>query len=1250
MTSDDQSREGRRGSGFFSLNKQNSGPKQGPQNTDQNGPSKDKHSFFGAITNHEMFQPKQKSNLGNPGFPRTSTWDHDDSPEPPSMKKRLSELRGMIKGVGNAKDGAKDDQPAKPSTGYASRPSMQGPIRAHTGFPGQGAPGQPSPLGQPPIGMARSSNNGPRPAESQHAHGEDDHEKKHGRFLGGLFNKQGSKPSDPRQQPNQLGPAAGQRPPQFPVQAGQQFRPGQMSSPGQLYGPHPMYAGQPPPQGGMPAQQGMRRPMVSGQPNPSDNITSPTSPHLLGTAQAVMMRRPSEITVSTQNQQGGTQLSPGQRPPMGSQQGSQTNTRSGQDTDGRGPAQQPGGGEDFSMSSALPKDSSHLSRQSSQERLDVGGSLSAIRTTPNRKPVGSGFSKQDGVSTTSPTRTNDSAPQPDGADDERRTSSHPPSGQQSPTLGKLGHVRQTSLPSPGRPPIPTQPGQVTSPTVGGAQFSPRGPMPSQDRQAPGQAHGVPQGQPGMTQPGQSSPGYPSSSGLSPQHDARQNPQAWGPNNVFSNPQRPGPPKPPRPSGGPTSNPDQHSALSRFFGVDSQGGIIAQPQPPKEAKEKSAASKLLGAFKRGSKQSDPPQRPQQQRPPPGRQIPPHMMRPQQPGQPTPQQPGMARPPISGPSPLPAGPLGPMSSLPPGSIQPGQGSGQMPPPQMQPGRGPMQQPMYGIGRELPPHMQPGGSEKSQQILGLQPQMPGQQRRTSKQQFEPQYDQVPIPRGYEAVHGYGNAGTLAPSPYNVGHPSPPPTNPPFQPFAPQGAPQQQWDPRAMPPQGAGPQGRPTIQLQPGQINTQRQGDSASTTPTPSDQGTFLDMAPTPPPRPSTEEYRFDRNPPPSMPPQFARQQPQVGAQANSQGKDMPTPPSSNWGSAPDSAHSPASQRKHNLLGKGPAIQSKPSDPNISPPSDSGEAPRSQPQHIATAMSTNLPHPQIITPGPPQAGSGSAPNSARPFSPAHPSARQLPVAPAPSASPPQPQPQPQAQDERPGSAAAGRLVSKMSPAANEAPRITTTSLSPAALAERTMSVSPEPPGAGARPAPFHQVSSASLNINVDRANERGDGADDDIYDATPKIGSQILRAERDGRDGRDGRDLGSGQDAVHENTKYAGSERGRPVVNGVGVLGAGVAGVGAAVGAGVAMDTASQEPGPESRSRSESGFGSSGSSSQESTPPQRPIAMNMEPEEKILVDQPVELAAVNDDDDGLPVMSATSYPGQEWNPYGAGEFGDWD
>lgn len=68
-------------------------------------------------------------------------------------------------------------------------------------------------------------------------------------------------------------------------------------------------------------------------------------------------------------------------------------------------------------------------------------------------------------------------------------------------------------------------------------------------------------------------------------------------------------------------------------------------------------------------------------------------------------------------------------------------------------------------------------------------------------------------------------------------------------------------------------------------------------------------------------------------------------------------------------------------------------------------------------------------------------------------------------------------------------------------------------------------------------------------------------------------------------------------------------------------------------------------------------STPSGTPLPANAqsaapaEPEEKILVDQPVELAAAPDDmDDGIPVMSATSYPGQEWNPYGYGEFGDFE
>jgi len=31
-------------------------------------------------------------------------------------------------------------------------------------------------------------------------------------------------------------------------------------------------------------------------------------------------------------------------------------------------------------------------------------------------------------------------------------------------------------------------------------------------------------------------------------------------------------------------------------------------------------------------------------------------------------------------------------------------------------------------------------------------------------------------------------------------------------------------------------------------------------------------------------------------------------------------------------------------------------------------------------------------------------------------------------------------------------------------------------------------------------------------------------------------------------------------------------------------------------------------------------------------------------------EEDPEVPQMSATSYPGQEWNPYGAGGYEDWD
>ncbi|KAI1137584.1 hypothetical protein F5Y05DRAFT_387666 [Hypoxylon sp. FL0543] len=1231
---------GRRGSGFFGLgNRRNIGAEQGP---DQNAPAKEKGSFFGGVANHNKHQPKQKSNLGLPG---TSSFDHDDSPPPVSMKKRLSELTGMIKGVGNAKEGAKDDQHAKPSTGYAPRPSMQGPMRTQTG---QGAVGQPSPLGSPPTMIMRSSTSGLRPGESQQAQGED--EKKHGGFLGGFFNKAGSKAPESKQ-PSQQVQHPAQRPPhQFPMQPGQQFRPGQMSPPGQRFGPQQMYAVQPPIQEESLGQPGMRRPTAPGQLSPPENVTSPTSPQFLGMAQAVMMRRPSEITVS-QTSPSGSQPSPGERSQFSPQQGSQVNARpsTAQDAENRNLNKQ-AGREDFSTSSALPKDSPH-SRPTSPERLDVGGSSIATRTTPNRKPVGSGFSRQDGAttnsaptsqSTTSPTKPSDPSSQPSSAEEEERLSSPLPSGQQSPTLGKLGHVRQTSLPSPGRPPVLSQPGQVTfALAAGSSPLSPRGPMSPQDRQPPRQFHGTSQGQPGMSQPGQGPSGYLPSLPGTDQHNLRQNPQAWGPNYSFANQQRLGLPQHnaqggPRVIGNPALPPDQQKTIAKFFGVDGKGKNLPAAQPPKELKEKekSAASKLLGAFKRGSKQSDPHQSPQQ-RPPPGHQTPPHMARPQQGGPPP--QGASARPQIS--DPLPAGPLGPMSGLPPqGPAPPGQGRG-APSPPGQPGYGQMGPPMMtGVGRGQNP-----------QATGLKPQAQGQQRRRSAQNLEPQYAQVPIPRGYEAVHGYGNAGMIAPSPYNVGRPSPPPPQQQqqFQSFPPQGAPQQQWDPRTM-----SPPGQYAAQLQPSQQglsaqSIQRSTESESSTPTPSEQGTFLDMAPTPPPRPSTDEYRFDRQAPPPVPPQFLQNQAppaQIRTQANTQlpqNAHAPAPSSSNWGSTPDSARVAQSQKKPDASRFDPTLNSKASDPNVSPPSDNDEVqrPHHQRPHIATAISDNLAQPPILQPGLPP--NGALPSGQRAFSPTgNAPSRQLPGVPNPG---PQIDPQPAQEPEiqaAPGSAT-NRLVSKMSTSnmnamnAAEPPR--NASLSPDMVANRATSVSPEPPGP--RSVPFHQVSNTSLHINVEHANDVKKGGEDDIYNATPRINHLLGEAHR--QDQIQGQGQGHSQvpsqEGVHENTKYAGSS---PQVNGAVMAGAAAgagAGAAAVVDAGIVEEPAAQGPVP-------------GPGSDDSSQSEEKIAVPMDHEEKILVEQPVELAAVNDDDDGIPVMSATSYPGQEWNPYGAGEFGDWD
>ncbi|KAI0010474.1 hypothetical protein F4779DRAFT_577677 [Xylariaceae sp. FL0662B] len=1097
---------------------------------------------------------------------RRNAGPEDKNGETAPVKKRLSELKGMIMGVGTAKDGARDDQPAKSNSPHSSRPSIQESTQVLPGSqPPQGHPalqgqhGQPGPMTPPTfVGMGRDSTSGPRAAQTHYAQNEENRGRNGGGFLGGLFNKHPPMSPNPRQQLplDQLSP-------QFSMQ------PGQLPPPGRLLGPHLVQAGQPP-RPGTPKQQGVQRLVVPSQQSSQDVKGDLTSPTVLSTqiAQAVTMRRPSEITVSTQGQ-----LTPGPRPPMPGQQGSESNIQvsAGQEAASTGSVNQPGAesAEGPSTSNGPAQSSHHLSYQSSQGRPNVGESSTNPKNTPNRKPVGSGFLKQEGVAplVTAQTKPDDSDTPPPSALDGRRLSSLP-SGQQSPTLGALGHVRQSSLPPPN---------QTSSRLAGDPQFIPRHPTPLQDQQLPSQNDGNPLGRPGPSQLGQGGPSTPSP--LS-DVDSQQNLQQQYSRILGYSAQRPLPShmqgQLPMPPGSPGPN---QKVMAKIFGISDGKDKSSNLAPT--TKDKSTASKLLNAFKRNSKPHGSNQQQPPVRPPPSKQVtPPTVMRPQHPGQPMPQQPGMSRPLVPGP--LPQGFYRPIPGQPQGPLQPSQGRGQIALPQMQAGRVQTSPPMMqgGLGQMPQPQVQAGrGEMPPPQTQGPRFQILNNQRRASTQRLEPQYDVVPIPRGYEAVHGYGNAAVMAPSPYNVGrslspsaHPLQQYQNMPSQ----QGLPPQPWDPRMVsPPHSVSPHGQlsiPSQSSQQGPPSRPSQDQLQYGTTIPDDQRTFLDITPTPSPQQSPKEFQIDQQGTPQAPQGQGSREPQAPPQNKPQQTPVTqTPSSSNWGSAPESSPE--------LMHRG-SIQAE-SDLSVSPPNNSDNEQRSQPQHIATAMNTREPQASQL------AFSRNAP----------------------------------APGNRAGPSSAARLISKMS-IGDDPSRNKSLSAEIVHDQDRAMSVSPEPPGA--RASPFHQASNNSLQVNVERANDLKQDADD-IYDATPRMNSS--------------------ESAQHENTKYAGSDIGRSGMNGTAVAGGvagAAAGIGAGIGTGLAIDAGAIESGttpspePEAENAEQQ--------------PQATVVIHTEPEEKILVDQPVELAAVNDDDDGVPVMSATSYPGQEWNPYGAGEFGDWD
>ncbi|KAH7018244.1 uncharacterized protein B0I36DRAFT_368282 [Microdochium trichocladiopsis] len=319
-----------------------------------------------------------------------------------------------------------------------------------------------------------------------------------------------------------------------------------------------------------------------------------------------------------------------------------------------------------------------------------------------------------------------------------------------------------------------------------------------------------------------------------------------------------------------------------------------------------------------------------------------------------------------------------------------------------------------------------------------------------------------------------------------------------------------------------------------------------------------------------------------------------------------------------------------------SPPVDPsyNVSPPvPEEGNQGRSQPKPMtvqgAVTPPTNASTPHNVP----------VPDSATTFSPVNPAASRLPNPPPPTVSPPDESGE-EAEHSRPTPPPQHRLsdirlMSSKSAEASEKTRGDFASPDHAdraqqqnghsgLLAARAMSMSPpqqQQPGPGQQGAimngPQTPVNSqqpnqitnntANMNINVAQANGHRQHSDD-YYDATPRkppVANQAAQQQQQ-------------EPPAHKHKNVAAA-----------VAVGGAAGV---MGAAGAAATVSDEDLPPNGT-------ANGSQDHD-----------RDAEEKQVVEEAYELPAVNDNSEDLLVMSATSYPGQEWNPYGAGEFGDYD
>lgn len=1258
-------------------------------------PPDKKRAFFGA----EGSQPKQRSSLNIvrtalPLEPPPLGPNHADTPDSPA-KKRLSDFKGLFKGSAVA---AKDDQPAKVITAQPSPNSSApgfGEART-TNLPGPYAQQRPSGSMAPgpaggPAGAHETRPPLPVPTQSKSSvdskNSNEEREKSSGRrMFSNLFGNK-SKAPESKTQPGQQFPPQGQPTghPPGPIHPGQLVQPGQIQPPNQQFAIRQMVPGQSPLQQMTLGPQNPPRPMTSDASASGQRVPGPggNSTHAKQLSQTSIPPH-GQLGVPAGQQQ---QFAQFQRPNMPPQQASQSSQRLTPSFDDQHPlhshpitpSKQPG--DSLAAAGAALQGSS----RSSQEPTNAGEAPMPQRGTPTRKPVGSAPApaRQERGSITSTqsvstvTQPNSAVSNPEGSESEhdRTSTTQKEDGpatqspaQKASEFAVPGHMRQPSLPSPAQSPPP----QTQTPESSSQSQFTSSPKPSASAQQPA-SHGInvqpsqqrhsdtSQGQPGQgrqeNQVGQTGP-----PGLG--SDLQQNPQMTGAlpvSNEKKVQQRPSKflrSISPQPQKNPTNaeHPEEPlSPMHKLLGPKTKTVIQALPTPQNPKEKSSTSKKILNAFKRSKQQTaaQQQQQQQQQKLQPGQQIPPHMLRPGMPGQPGQPLPGQSQ------------------GMPP----PGQGRGQiMIPPHiqaqmqaqlhaqmqahmqahMQSGRGPMtpqmqtqiqkqiqaqiyaqvqaqlqaqwqaqmqagrgQIPVHQIptaGRgQVPPQGPPGapGQLPPQQIPGQpqpQPQPPGQRP------GETQYAQVPIPRGYEAVHGYNSPGRLDISPYDVGRRSTSPSlTPPLQQYQqaqppPQGSsPGQQWDPRMAPQNPQAPMQQYPVAQPYGQQNVPNQGlpqqpphnathlrNLSSGQP---QVGVLQQPQPSPGAAPAQTQATQPPEPGQPLPANIVIQAPTPAQQFAVPNNGSPHARQPSLGA--QSAHQQAPQQQHVVATSSDAQgsgSSHPISPENHPRSDSALsfAPMDRvgrDQLSMSAQASGDPSLAQQQQNRPLSDLGRMSSQAATTSSGH------------------------------DSAASGSGATEHHTHLNHARNM---SLSPDTNNnlphDRSLVVSPEPLEHQQHRPLVQQVSSQSIHADVEHEHAN------QVAPPPPPAAAAALANNNNN---------GSSDNVVHEQQRTAPSPP-------------------------------EQQPGfydpsnAKGAAAADDDFPDDSKKQLQPTPPtavQQPLIQQQqqqhavaEPEEKILVDQPVELAAVNDDDDGIPMMSATSYPGQEWNPYGAGEFGDWD